>query len=272
MTLTVMVRRLLRQGLAGTVMLLLGVMIFQFVNPFIADSIGGEEGLQRLVESLPPGLRTLAQISPEFVALTGLAGYLSLSYDHPVYLVLLMSAIVGFTGRSIAGEVNSGTLAMTLSRPIPRTEVYVARLVGLLAIVVTFGVAGPFATWVGLRIAQPSGEVGNDQLATLAILCALLAWCVGGLSLMVSSMSSSTGRVVAWATGFLVISFFVDYFAELWSVLEPVRPLSIFRYFKTTDTMVEGAVPWSSALVLGGIGVIAVVVGWRAFLRRDFEI
>ncbi len=38
---TAMIRRLLQRGLAGALMLLLGVMIFQFVNPIIADSIGG---------------------------------------------------------------------------------------------------------------------------------------------------------------------------------------------------------------------------------------
>ncbi len=267
-----MVRRLLRRGLAGTLMLLLGVMIFQFVNPFIAESIGGEAGLERLVELLPPGLQTLAQISPEFIALTGLAGYLSLGYDHPVYLVLVMSAIVGYAGRAIAGEVDRGTLALTLSRPIPRTNVYVARVAGLVVLIAAFAIAGPMATLLGLVVAQPTGDVGSDQLLALTALCALLAWAVGGLSLMVSSASHTTGRVVGWATGFLVVSFFVDYFAELWSTLEPVKPFSIFWYFDTTGTVVDGSVPMTSALVLGGSGTIGIVIGWWIFTRRDFEI
>ena len=267
-----MILRLLGRGLAGTIMLLLGVMIFQFINPFIADSIGGEEGLERLVASLPPGLRTLAQISPDFIALTGLAGYLSLAYDHPVYLVLVISAIVGFAGRSIAGEIDRGTLALTLSRPIPRERIYAARVVGLLTLVVAFGMVGPLATWLGLLVARPSGNVSMGQLLALAVLCGLLAWSVGGLSLMVSAASNTAGRVVGWATGFLVISFFVDYFADLWSVLEPVRTFSIFWYFDTTGTVVEGAVPMASALVLGGSGALGIVIGWRIFQRRDFEI
>lgn len=267
-----MIRRLLRRGLAGTLMLLLGVMIFQFINPFIADSIGGEEGLEQLVESLPPGLRALAQISPDFIALTGLAGYLSLGYDHPVYLVLVMSAIIGYTSRSIAGEVDRGTLALTLSRPIARMNVYVARVAGLVILVALFALAGPLATWLGLVVAQPTGEVGADQLIALGVLCALLAWSVGGLSLMVSATSNTAGRVVGWATGFLVISFFVDYFAELWTTLEPAKPFSIFWYFDTTSTVVDGSVPMTSALVLGASGAIGVIIGWRIFQVRDFEI
>jgi ABC-type transport system involved in multi-copper enzyme maturation permease subunit len=269
---TAMIRRLLQRGLAGALMLLLGVMIFQFVNPIIADSIGGEEGLSQLIELLPPGLQTLAQISPDFIALTGLAGYLSLGYDHPVYLVLVMSAIIGFTSRSIAGEIDRGTLALTLSRPIPRTNIYLARVAGLLVLIAVFAGAGPLATWLGLAMAQPTGEVSADQLLALALLCGLLAWAVGGLSLMVSAASGTTGRVVGWATGFLVISFFVDYFAELWDMLEPVKPFSIFWYFDTTNTVVDGSVPMMSVLVLGGSGLLGVIAGWWKFTRRDFEI
>lgn len=267
-----MITRLLRRGLAGTLMLLLGVMIFQFINPFIADSIGGEEGLERLIDLLPPGLRTLAQISPDFIALTGLAGYLSLGYDHPVYLVLVMSAVIGYTGRSLAGEVDHGTLALTLSRPISRSRIYVARVIGLAVLIIVFAGAGPTATWLGLAVAQPTGNVGSGQLLALATLCALMAWAVGGLSLLVSAASDSTGHVVGWATGFLVISFFVDYFAELWSALEPAKPFSIFWYFDTTGTVVDGSVPLTSALVLGGSGLFGILLGWWVFTRRDFEI
>lgn len=253
-------------------MLLLGMMIFQFINPLIADALGGEQGLESLLAQLPPSIQALAQVTPQFMALTGLAGYLSLSYDHPVYYVLMMSALVGFAGRSIAGEVGSGTLALVLSRPIPRARIFASRVIGLIVLAVTFGAAGPLATWVGLLVAQPVGDVSVAQLATMAQLGMLLAWSVGAITLLISALSSTTGRVVGWATGVLVVSYFVDYFAELWSVLEPLTPFSLFNYFDTTTTMVEASVPLESLLVLGGTGVVAVAVGWWVFVRRDFEI
>jgi ABC-type transport system involved in multi-copper enzyme maturation permease subunit len=106
----------------------------------------------------------------------------------------------------------------------------------------------------------------------MAVLGALFTWAIGGLTLMVSAWSSSTGRVVGWATGYLVVAYFVDVFAELWSVLEPVRPLSLFRWFDATATMVEGRVPLESSLVLGGVGLVAMVIGWVVFRRRDFMV
>jgi hypothetical protein len=267
-----MVQRLLRQGLVGTVLLGVGLMIFQFVNPFIADALGGAQGLAGLIEQLPPSIQALAQISPEFMAISGLPGYLSLSYDHPLYHVLVMSAVVGFSGRSIAGEVGSGTLAMVLSRPIRRSTIFLSRVAALLVLAISFGLAGPIATWIGLQVAQPVGEVRISQLLSMAVLGTLLAWSVGAVALLASSLASSAGRVVGWATGILVVSYFVDYFSELWSVLDPLTPFSLFRYFDTTRTMVDARVPAESYVVLGGGGVIAAAAGLLIFLRRDFEI
>jgi ABC-type transport system involved in multi-copper enzyme maturation permease subunit len=267
-----MTRRLLRRGLAGTLMLLLGVMLFQFINPFIADSLGGAEGLEGLVNQLPPAMQQLAQMSPDFLAMTGLAGYLSRGYDHPVYFILSISAMVGFAGRAIAGEVDSGVLALALSRPISRLNIYLARVIGVVVLCVLFGSAGPVATALGIQVAAPVGEVSGSQLAAMALLGMLFTWAIGGLALMVSAFSNSTGRVVGWATGYLVIAYFVDVFAELWSALEPIRPLSLFDYFETSPTMVDGRVPTESALVFAGVGLAAVVAGWLVFRRRDFMV
>lgn len=267
-----MTTRLLRRGLAGTLLLLAGAMVFQFVNPFIGESLGGPEGLESLVNQLPPAMQQLAQMSPDFLAITGLAGYLSRGYDHPVYLVLMISAMVAYAGRAIAGEVDSGTLALVLSRPISRTMIYLSRTIALVVLAVGFGIAGPIATRFGLVIAQPVGEIRGDQLVAMAALGVLFVWAIGGLALMVSAMSGSTGRVVGWATGYLVVAYFVDVFASLWSILEPLRPFSLFRYFDTADTMVDGRVPAESILVLGGVGLIAVVVGWLVFRHRDFQV
>jgi ABC-type transport system involved in multi-copper enzyme maturation permease subunit len=270
--LSAMVRRLLRQGLAGTAMLLLGVVLFQFIYPFIADSLGGKQGLSNIVGQLPPAMQALAQMSPEFLAMTGVAGFLSRGYDHPVFLVLSIAAMVAFTGRAIAGEVGSGTLALALSRPIPRGRIYLARVIGVAAVCLAFGAAGPIATWAGVRASRLDAEVPIEHLAAMALLGMLFLWAIGGLTLLVSAWSSSTGRVVGWATGYLVVAYFVDVFAELWSVLEPVRPLSLFRWFDTSATMVDGRVPADSAVVLGGVGLATMVVGWVVFRRRDFMV
>ena len=56
----------------------------------------------------------------------------------------------------------------------------------------------------------------------------LLALAIGGVALLVSARADRMGQAVGWAAGFLIISYVIDYFATLWSFLDPLQPFSIF--------------------------------------------
>ena len=267
-----MVGRLLRRGLAGTLALLAGIAFFQFINPLIADSLGGAGGVQSLVETLPASLRAVARIQPELIGLSGLAGYLSLGFTHPLYLVLLSSTTVGFTARSLAGEIDRGTIALALARPISRRTAYLARVVGLVVLSVALGIIGSAGLGIGVAVSRPAGEFEPWHLVALTTVAILLSWAIGGLTLWCSAASSTTGRVVAWATAALVLFYFVDYFADLWSVLEPVAPVSLLAYFDPGHALVNGAVRPADAAVLALAGLVGVIAGAIVFERRDLAV
>ncbi len=264
--------RLVRRGLGGTLMLLLGIALFELINPVIGTSIGGTDAVQDLFDQLPPGMRAVTQVQPDFFIRSGFAGFVALGYTHPVYFVLLSSAVIGFGARTLAGEVESGILALTLSRPVSRSVIYLARVLDLGAIALVLGLAGAVGTWLGFLIADAPTNL--PIAAYLAVIGAawLLAWAIGGLVLGASAASSTTGRVVGWATGVLVILYFIDYFADLWEPLEPFGPISIFRYFDPVAALVDGRIPLVNVAVLGGVGLVGVIAGLLVFTRRDFAI
>lgn len=264
--------RLLRRGLGGTLMLLLGIALFEFINPVIGTSIGGADAVQGLFDQLPPGMQAIAQVQPDFFIESGFAGFVSLGFTHPAYFVLVSSAVVGFGSRTLAGEVESGILALTLARPVSRSVIYLARVLDLGLLALMLALAGALGTWTGIEIANAPSALTASAYLMLIGSSWLLAWSIGGLVLGVSAASSTTGRVVGWATGVLVILYFIDYFAELWSPLEPFGPLSIFRYFDPVAALVEARIPLINVLVLGGIGLVGVLAGLIVFQRRDLAI
>ncbi|HEV2065524.1 MAG TPA: ABC transporter permease subunit [Thermomicrobiales bacterium] len=272
MTMLRITARLLRRGLGGTLMLFLGIALFEFINPVIGDSLGGAEVVQGLFDQLPPGMRAIAQVQPDFFIEAGFAGFISLGFTHPVYFVLVSSSVVGFSARSIAGEVDSGVIALTLARPVSRRVAYLARVAGLLALSLGLALVGVLGSWIGTVIVDLPAGTGLRDYGALFAASALLAWAVGGMVLGVSAASSTTGRVVGWATAVLVVLYFIDYFAELWSVLETLGPFSVFRYFDPAIALVEGRVPWINVLVLGGAGTVAIVIGLLVFERRDLPV
>lgn len=262
-------RRTLERGMAGLLALLAGVVLFELVQAPVVDAIGGPRGLDALIERIPPALQAFARTRPEFLAMAGLPGYLSLGFTHPLYLVLTASAVVAFAARSLAGEMERGTLLLALARPVSRTQVYLSRVAGVVAICLLVAAAGPVGMIGGYLLAQPPGDLVVGHFLAVAANSVVLSWAIGGLSLLGSAAASTAGRVVGWGLALFVAMFFVDYFAGVWQIIEPFAFLSIYDYYDPTRALVTGSVSPANVLVLGLIGVAGTVGGLLIFANRD---
>lgn len=264
-----MTGRVLRSGLPGLIALLLGIALFEFVQPLVIASFGGARGLDAILDRIPPALQAFTRTRPEFLALSGLAGYLSLGFSHPLYIVLAGSAVVGFAARSLAGEMDRGIIQMPLARPVSRQAVYVSRVLGIGIICVLLAVVGPTGMVAGLLYSQPEGEFVYGHLVAMTLNGLALFWAVGALTLWASAAASTAGRVVGWAISLLVLSYFVDYFAGVWAPLQSIVFLSIFDYYEPTEALVSGQTDARNLTTLAVVGAVAAVAGSIVFTRRD---
>ncbi|HEV2107980.1 MAG TPA: ABC transporter permease subunit [Thermomicrobiales bacterium] len=269
MTTLVMTGRVLRRGIVGLLSLAFGMLIFELVIPPVADSFGGAGGLQPLLESLPPAIQALTRTRPEFIAVSGLAGYLATGFTHPLYITLATAALIGFTARGLAGEMERGTIQLALSRPISRGRVYLPRVFGLLAVTLLLSVSGLLGLLLGMALARPQGELVYSHLVETGLASFFLFWAIGGLSLAGSAAANTTGRAVGWATTAVVVFYVIDYLASIWSLLKPIEPVSIFDYYDPAIALVYGDLPVVNAVTLGSVGLAGVVAGLVIFVRRD---
>jgi ABC-2 type transport system permease protein len=228
--------------------------------------------LEPLLNAMPKGLLAITRTRPEFIAISGLAGYLSVGFTHPLYLVLISTTVVAFAARGLAGEMERGTIQIALARPISRPRVYGSRVVGLTLVVLALGVVGPLGLVLGMAVDRPEGEFIYRHLLPTGVATVLLCWAIGGLTLLGSAVASTTGRVVGWAIGGLVISYFIDYFAAIWVFVEPIEFLSIFTYYDPAPALVYGRLDTSDCLVLAALGLAGVLGGLATFVRRDLPV
>lgn len=261
--------RLLRQGLPGLVALLAGIALLEFVQPLVIASFGGASGLDAIMNRIPPALQVFVRARPEFLAMSGLAGYLSLGFNHPLFLVLAGAAVVGFAARSLAGEMDRGTIQIPLSRAISRPAVYASRILAGILICLLVSLIGPLGTIAGMLYARPNGEFAYANLTSVFLSTFALLWAIGGVSLCGSAIASAAGRVVGWALGILVFSYFVDYFASVWRPLQAVTFLSMFNYYDPASALVSGEPNARHLAILLTLGAVAALLGLVAFTRRD---
>lgn len=264
-----MTGRVLRNGLPGLIAFLIGIAFFEFVQPVVIASFGGASGLDAIMNRIPPALQVFVRARPEFLAMSGLAGYLSLGFTHPLYIVLTGAAVVGYAARTLAGEMDRGIIQIPLSRPISRQAVYTSRLLGATVICILLSLTGPAGMIAGLLYARPNGEFAFSHLTAVALSTFALFWAIGGIALCGSAMASTAGRIVGWALGILIFSYFIDYFASVWEPLQSITFLSLFEYYDPAQALVSGQANPRHLAILLAVGAVAALVGLVAFTRRD---
>ena len=264
-----MTRRTLKRGLAGTLFLMLGVFLFEFVQPLVADSMGGGEGLATMMERLPPAFQSVIKARPEFIAVSGLDGYLSIGFTHPLFYVMTSAALVSAICRSLAGEIESGSIELAISRSVSRRTVYVSRLIAVIIIILLLVASGIAGLACGIVVGRPDGSFTWSHLPSVAAGVTLLLAAISGVTLAFAATSNTTTQAVGRATAFVVVSFIINYLAAIWNVVEPFDPISVFAWYNPADAFVNGSLDLVDAIILGVVSIAGAIAGAVIFTRRD---
>lgn len=250
------------------------VGLFAFVMALIAPSIA--ETLSQALKIVPPILRPLVG---ERLQVQGLAGVLAIVYTHPVWLMLQGAWAVGYGSRAIAGDIERGTLGLTLAYPITRSQLVAAKALTLATGIVLLSLVTILATIAGLAFQNEALPAGSPGYAWAFVGMLLLFGCIGTFSLACSALAGvrgssagESGKALGWALGFAVGSYATDALGQFWKTAEPYRPWSIFKHFDPKlllDATPPGGVAW---LYLGGLALASLIVAWVAFNRRDLSI
>ena len=260
---------LLRRGRSGLLALLLGVAVFEIVPTAAVASLGDLSRLEALLALVPRSFYALMNVTPDFLQAAGLPGYLALGYTHPIYHLLSLAAVTWFAGRSLAGEMERGTIQLALARPVSRPRLYLARVLGVIVVSFAVAVVGPLGMIAGVILTTPAGSLTYAHFVPTAVASILMIWCVGGIALFASSAADRMGQAVGWVIGAVIVFYVIDYFAAIWSALEPLEPLSIFEYYNPGLALSAGTLPAKNIVVLGTIGLIGSLAGLLVFSRRD---
>lgn len=261
-----------RRSRVGLIALLLGIALFELIQPVAIKSFGDLDRLQPFLELVPSSFWTLMNVTPDFLGMFGLAGYLSLGYTHPVFLILTSTMVIWFASRCLAGEMERGSIQFALSRPVSRGRLYVSRLVAVLFVTTLAAAAGPAGMAIGLITARPPGDFTFSHLVITGVAAWLLIWSIAGTSLLWSAVSDTMARAIGTSIGLLVIMYVIDYFAALWDLLKPLEPFSIFAYYEPSASLASGSLDLRDALVLAAVGAAGAIGGAIIFVRRDLPV
>ena len=256
---------LLALGRAGVRILLLalGFGLFELVVGLSYASVD-ENAVRQLVDALPPALRALAGAA-DIATPTGYAGS---GYLHPVALIVQAAVAISMAAAP-AREAEDGTAELVLSRPLPPAGWLAAHALAMATGLTAVVAGGYIGGLVASRVVDDLAPVDAGPLA-LALLGSLICFlAVGGVTLLVSSLVRTGGRAVGWAAGFLIVSYALDYLSQVWSVAEPLGPLSIFHYLDPPTVLRTGSLGLEEVAALGGLAIVTTAAALVLVGRRD---
>lgn len=245
------------------VALALGFAVFELVVGLSYSSVD-QNAIRALIDSLPPAIQALAG----GVEVATPTGYTASGYLHPVALTIQAAAVISLAAAP-ARDAEDGVAELLLARPLAP-----ARWLGAQALAAVAGLAvvcagGYLGGLLAVTVVDDLAPVGAGALA-LALLGSLLLFAsVGAVGLLVASASRSGARAIGIAGGFVVISYALDYLAQVWSLARPLGGLSVLDYYDPSRILGGGSLVGGDALVLVALTAALVAAAHVAVGRRD---
>lgn len=192
-------------------------------------------------------------------------------WNHPFIILTIALWAIGRGTGAISGELERGTLDLTMSRPVSRLSFYASQV-----LVAVFGLMVLATAMVVGNIVGTHYNRVQDPPRTVALLRAGLNLDALGLAMFGYALLLSSLDVVRWRpnliAGVLTLAMFV---ARIVSSLpglddyEWVGKYSIFRAYDPVEAAVRGANLGFNAGVLSAVAASGIVLGLAAFSRRD---
>jgi ABC-2 type transport system permease protein len=248
-----------RRALVGWGIGIAGVAaMYSAFYPSVVKSAGA---LSKYLENLPDALKQLMGGN-----YTTPAGYLRTETFSTMGPILFLVFAIGAGARAVAGEEEVGTLDLLLSTPIRRRHVLTDKFV---AMVLTTG-ALALVLWATLVVVGPSFDLHVALIDVFAacLMLFLVATVFGSIALSIGCATGHRGVAIGMTGGLATAAFIVNVLAPSVSALQPLRPLSPFRWYFEPDPLVQG-IDATNVLVLVAISMVALALAYLTFERRD---
>lgn len=252
-----------RTGLGAVSLGLFGISV---IIVYTFKALGGAAVISDFFELLPEGMKAILHAQGGFA--TDAEGYLAADYRIPPYLVAISAFVIASTSGAVAREIERGTVLMLLAAPVARWRFLAAKVGALVVGIATLAVSALAGTWLGLLLTGVEG-VSMATFVLIQVTTFAFAFSIGGIGMLVSSLTSDGGQAMGITTGIVVVMFFVDFLSLLWEPAELLGPLAVFHYYDPLSVSVADALPVADVLVLMTVGIVGTAAAFVVFQRRD---
>jgi ABC-2 type transport system permease protein len=190
--------------------------------------------------------------------------------NHPLVFLALLGWGISRASASVAGEIERGTLDLTISRPVRRSTYLLAQVLATVLVFAMLGAAitaGHLASGLFFTL---NASPGPMEYLPMVGAIAGLGLAVFGYTLPVSASDLSRARAGIIGLGITLGGIAALIFARQYDEYEWVADLSIFQYHAPVGLTLEGTREQLLDLAtLYGVFIVGSILALVAFVRRD---
>lgn len=240
---------------------LLSAALLLFLAFFPSMKASGID-LDAYVDAFPPAAREAFGI----ITVSTVEGFLAVEFYQFAWLLLVGLYLAYLGGETIAGDVESGRMDLTLSAPVRRRAVVVGKVCGLLPLVFLLNLVIPVVAYAGVVAIGES--IAVERIAAVHLFALPYHLVCVALGVAVSTVVSRASLAQRVALGGLFLLFM---FESLTGVTEHewLGSVSPTAHYSPSEILVYGTYDWTGAGALLAAALALVAVAVVRFGRMD---
>lgn len=228
------------------------------------------EEINKLLEAYPKGFLEAFGFDGTQSMFTQLETYMSTEYFSFFWLIMIAIMAVSFANALCAGEIEKGTIELTLAQPISRSKTLLARFFAGSMSITIFTFISAYGIMLSAIIHNISYNAPN--YLTVSIIGSLCGIAIFSMAVFFSTLFSEKGRVAITVTSILLLMYAGNIIASLEDNLDKIKLASFFHYFDAPAVFGKNEIIEWSVLVFSLTIVVFLVAALVRFQKRDIAV
>ncbi|HUB41918.1 MAG TPA: ABC transporter permease subunit [Streptosporangiaceae bacterium] len=199
--------------------------------------------------------------------LTSSGGWLNANIYSNFFPLIMLALTIGYGATSLAGQDESGTLALVVALPMRRRAILFQKLFAMAIQALVLAAATTVCAVIGqgFQLTVPTGD-----LSAIALALMLMGLDFGLVSMAIGAATGRRGTALGIASALAAASYLISTLATTIPRIGPGRYLSLFYWSVGNDQIAKG-VSLADFIVLVIVGFCALLTALIAFRRADLN-
>ena len=190
-------------------------------------------------------------------------------WNHPLIILTVLCWVISRGAAAVAGEIERGTIDVTLSRPISRSTFLSSQIVftviGLVSLIICL-ISGIF---IGNLLWTPATPPNPLTLLKPGLMVLTLGLAVYGYTLPLSALDVVRWRAVAAATSATLLGLIGMSIAPMYKDQDWIGKISVFYFYAPVTVAMKTDPLAFNAIVLTGVFLVGAAIAFVLFNQRD---